>query len=520
MSSVEKEQKGITRRDFVKGAAAGGVAGLVVGGGGAALLMPKAEPKPWLPDKWDKEADVVIVGAGGAAMAAAIEAREANATVILLEKAAQAGGTTALSGGIIQGSGTDLQKALGIPNDNANLHYEYWTQAAEGLVDPALVRILADNSGPNIKWMEAHGAKYESLSGVNPIAYITKPGLMVNRIHRLQGIPTDKTGGWLMAQILFAAAQKLGATFLYETPVKVLLRDPEKGVVGVQAESGGKPLFVKAKKAVILAAGSFDWNKDMARSFSGQQLWALETGVCRCAPTNTGDGMKLGMALGADLAGLGGTIGSIGTAIGTGAANRIGIWVNKQGLRFINEGSHYAYAMRAVYNQQEHWAWAIFDENMKKDGGPASMGWSADMSKEIADGKVKTAPTVKALAEAIGVNATQLEETIAKWNKDAAAGQDTLFGKLKDAVKPLSTSPFYATRVVESNLGAQGGVKIDTGCHVIDVNGKAIARLYAAGMVAGGFIGPYYPGSGTALASTVCFGRIAGKNAAAETPSA
>ena len=159
-------------------------------------------------------------------------------------------------------------------------------------------------------------------------------------------------------------------------------------------------------------------------------------------------------------------------------------------------------------------AYAIFDEALKKGGGTA-LGMSEDLAKEIADGKVKTAETLQELAEILEVNAAGLEATLEKWNADVAAGTDSIFAK-KVGLKPIEEGPFYAVRVTETNLGSVGGVRINTDCRVLDVNGEVIPRLYAAGMVAGGFIGPYYPGSGTALCSTVCFGRISAKNAVAE----
>ena len=154
-------------------------------------------------------------------------------------------------------------------------------------------------------------------------------------------------------------------------------------------------------------------------------------------------------------------------------------------------------------------------------GGAAIGGiwgpWSDDLSEEIASGKVKTGDSLRALGSAIGVNGEQLEATVVKWNEDMATGADTLFRKTYGLVA-LDRAPYYATPITEVNLGSCGGLKINTKAQVVDVNGEVIPRLYAGGMVAGGFIGPYYPGSGTAINSTVTFGRIAGDAAAGEEP--
>jgi len=511
-------RRGVTRRDFLKAAVATGAVAATAGSLSGCQQQAAYSP---LPGKWDKEADVVIVGAGGTGLAAAIEAMDAGAKVILLDKAAKAGGTTSLSGGVIQASGTSFQKAAGVENDNPENHFKYWMQASEGIADPNLVKVMADNAQANIEWLVAHGVNYVSVYGVDPIPYITDPALMVARIHVPAGQgDTAKPGtGAVHVAALLDVVQKKGAELLFETPAAALIRDPEKGVVGVRAQSGGKDLFVKARRAVILATGSFDHNKEMARAFSPQQLWALDTGVCLCAPESTGDGIKMGMEIGADLAGMGGTIGYIGTSVGV-SPDMPGIWVNKYGQRFCNEAGHYAFVMRAVFDQEEHIAWAIFDENVKKLGGKAIGGlfgaMSDDLSKEIAEGKVKTGATIQELATALGVNGEMLEATVAMWNRDAGAGKDTLFNKKKELLKPLAQGPFYGIRVTEANLGSIGGLKINAQAQVVDVFGQVIPRLYAGGMVAGGFIGPYYPGSGTAVNSTVCFGRIAGKNAASE----
>lgn len=511
------EEKGrpikVSRKDFVKGAAVG--AGLLSGAGALASCGTAAAPTaPGIPAKWDKEADVVIVGAGGTGIVAAIEAADAGSSVLVLEKAAVVGGTTSLSSAVIQASNTEFQRAAGVEGDTPEQHYQYWITAAEGQADPELVRVLANNAPGNIQWLIDQGVEFGGVTGVDPIPYI-HPQLMVNRIH-IPGPPGAQPAAGaadpLYIQILYQVAQDKGAEFLLETPVTALVRDPEKGVIGVKAQSAGAEIYVKAKKAVILATSSFDHNEEMARAFSLQQLWAIQTGIVATLPTNTGDGIKMAMEIGADLAGMGGTIGVPSPGIGGAAAP--GVWVNKYGQRFVNEAVHYAYACRAVFNQEQHLAWAIFDEKVKALGGTA-LGWSDDLSEEIASGVVKTGDTLSALAQALGVNGAELEATVEKWNKDVAGGEDTLFGKTA-GLQAIDQGPYYAAQMSEWNLGSQGGVRINTSAQVLDVHGEVIPRLYAGGMVAGGIIGPYYPGSGTAVAITVCFGRISGQNAAAE----
>jgi urocanate reductase len=509
----EKRRPGmVSRRGFVQGAAVG--AGLLTGAGALASCGTAAPAAPGIAAKWDKEADVVIVGAGGTGIVAAIEGANGGANVLVLEKGVVVGGTTSLSSAVIQASNTEFQRAAGIDDDTPEKHFQYWMTAAEGQADPALVKALADNASGNIQWLVDQGVQYAGVTGMDPIPYID-PSLMVNRIH-IPGPPGSQPAAGaaeeLYVQILHQVAQEKGAEFLLETPATGLVRDPEKGVIGVKAQSAGQEMYVKAKKAAILATSSFDHNVDMARAFSQQQLWAIQTGLVATAHTNTGDGIKMAMEIGADLAGMGGTIGVPSPSIGGAVAP--GIWVNKYGQRFVNEAAHYAYACRAIFQQELHIAWAIFDEKVKALGGTA-LGWSEDFSEEISSAKVKTGDTLMALAGAIGVNGAELEATVGKWNGDVAGGQDTLFAK-SVGLQALDQAPYYATQMSEWNLGSHGGVRINTSAQVLDVHGEVIPRLYAGGMAAGGIMGPYYPGSGTAVATTVCFGRIAGQNAAAE----
>ncbi len=513
MTGEKEDVIKMSRRDFVKGAAIG--AGLLTGASALAGCGTAAAPAAsGIPDQWDKEADVVIIGGGGTGIVAAIEAAEAGSSVLVLEKAAVVGGTTSLSGAVIQAAGTEFQRAAGIEGDTPEKHYQYWITAAEGQADPELVRVLAENAPANIQWLVDHGVEYAGVYPVDPIPTVPEE-LMAARIHipgPAGSQPAAGAGEQYHISILYPVAQDKGAEFMLETTVTGLVRDPEKGVIGVKAESDGEEIYVKANKGVILATSSFDHNEEMARAFSLQQLWAMEKGLVATVPTDTGDGIKMAMEIGADLAGMGGTIGVPSPGIGGAAAP--GIWVNKYGQRFVNEAAHYAFKSRAVFNQEEHIAWAIFDEKIKAQGGTA-LGWSEDLSEEIASGVVKTGDTLMALAAAIGVNGGELEATVEKWNEDVADGEDTLF-HTATGLQAIDQGPYYAAQMYEWNLGSHGGVRINTNAQVMDVHGEVIARLFAGGMAAGGIVGPYYPGSGTAVATTVCFGRIAAQGAAAE----
>lgn len=511
------------RRSFLKGAAVTSLG--LAGAGVLSSCSPAKAGAPADTAKWDKEADVVIVGGGGTAVVAAIEALSKGAKVVMLEKAAAPGGNTINSSGVIQAAGTKFQKQFTkFQDDTPDKHFQYWYLAGEEIAEKDKVTALAQNAPGCVDWLVGQGIDYINVYGVAPIPYID-PQYMADRIH-VPGGGKDNTSGWgkFHMDTLLANAKKAGAEILINTPAKSLVTDGAKGVVGVVAESDGKEIRVKANKAVILAAGGFDQNKEMAQKFSPHQLWALETGVSYTVPTNTGDAIRMGMEIGADLAGLGGTIGLPTTNVGIaptlpGNKEVTGIMVNKNGQRFVAECNHYGYVMRMVFAQESHLAWQIWDQTAMDLGGAAVSGisgMSEDMQKEITDGKVVKADDPRALAAAIGVNADNLEKTIAKWNEDlTSTGKDLAWGKTF-GLKPMDKAPYYATKVVEYNLGAIGGLKVNDKMQVIDTEGNVIPHLYAGGQTAGGFMGPYYPGTGTGVITTVYTGRIAGQAAAAE----
>ncbi len=455
---------------------------------------------------WDETFDVVVVGAGGAGLVAAIEASQAGASVLVLEKTSKIGGSTAMSGGVIQASDTEIQSSFGITGDTSEKHSQYWIEAGEGMVNPDLVTLLANNSGKDIKWLADLGVSFNRVYGVDPIPYID-PDLMMARLHVVAG----KGGAYIST--LKSAAEEAGSDIRTDIQVISLVQDANKETVGVKALVDENDTYFKADKGVILASGGFDRNDEMAQSYSPQLYLDLQDKKMISPKNNTGDGIKMGMTIGADLAGMGGTIVHFAGTAGRRSDTQLeipGIWVNKYGQRFVNEASHYGYACRAVFSQEEHIAWSIFDENAKEIGGLTIT------DTQIETGVAKIADTMEELALAIGVNAYQLVTTINKWNDDMAqGGEDTLFGKAV-CLQPLNTPPFYARRVERFNIGSCGGLKINTDAQVLDMDGTVLKRLYAAGMVSGGFIGPYYPGSGTAVTATLVFGRIAGQQAAQE----
>ena len=507
----------LSRRDFVKKAALGAVGATTVGllGGCSSSNTTDTAKKP-AEITWDKEADVVIVGAGGTGLAAALQASLDGAKVLVLEKGGVAGGTTNYSGGVMQAAGTEIQKQYtAYKDDTPEKHYQLWLKAGEGLVDEELVKDLAYSAPEHIKWLETLGLKFTSVYGHCHIPYI-EDSLFADRIHVYEG-GGGMGGGTILVQALLKAATEKGAQIEYETEVTRILTNEAGEVIGVTAKQKDSEIKVKAKKAVILAAASIDHNKEMAKNLSPQQYWVLTSQKCLCAATNTGDGIRMAMEIGAAVCGFGGTIDFCGK---TGAAtdNRVPLFpsfiVNKNGVRFVCEDATYAYHYRAVFQQEMQLGgptYMIFGESsLEAEGAP----WTKEsVAKDVADGVVFKADTIEELAKKISVDPDNLAATLATWNSNVKnKKKDPQFGR-KTGLAPIE-GPFYAYKNTAYNLGALGGVKINVNAQVLKPNGEVIPRLYAGGLNAGGWIGPYYPGSGTAIMGTVHWGRKAGAHAA------
>lgn len=233
----------------------------------------------------------------------------------------------------------------------------------------------------------------------------------------------------------------------------------------------------------------------------------------------------MGMSVGAALEGIGGFIGLSNNIGGTPTLPSVpevpGIIVNKYGRRFVSESDHYAWVLRAIFAQEDHVAWGIFDSKAAALTGAVVGGvspMSDDFSKEIADGSVLKAESVEELASQMDVPATNLQAALDIWNADMAGSEkrDSQFPTRACGLETIDAPPFYATRSYDYSLGALGGLKINTKAQVLDTAGEAIPHLYAAGQVAGGFMGSYYPGTGTGILATLAFGRSAGEHALEE----
>lgn len=467
-------------------------------------------------DTYENEFDVIVVGAGGAGLAAAATAAENHASVMVIEKQGIAGGTTNYSGGVIQAAGTNLQKeTTQFQNDTPENHEREYMKAGEGRVYRDLVHDFTQNSPKNIAWLAKMGIKWTNVYGHTEIPYAKD--YFADRIHVYENGGASGNG-IILTQHLLNYALDLGAKITYNTAVVGLITDNtdnQRKVVGVVTEGTDHQLkYLKARRGVILATASIDQNLDLAKDLSPQHYEDVKAHHCWSVPTDQGDGIVMGMSIGAAITGFGGTI-DFDARTGNGTDDRVptipSIFVNGNGLRFVNEDSTYAYEFRAIFNQEKQLdkpTYQIFGaDSINEKTSP----WNKEsLENDVKSGLVVEADSLEELASKIDVPAANLVNSVNTWNKNATNGNDPEYGRT-NGIKAFS-GPYYAYRNTPGNLGALGGLKINKNCNVLDVYNQPITGLYAAGLNAGGWLGSYYPGSGTAIGGIIHQGRRAAKS--------
>jgi 3-oxo-5alpha-steroid 4-dehydrogenase len=468
--------------------------------------------------KWDREADVVVVGFGGAGAAAALEAFDAGASVLILEKGKKPGGTTAIAGGVLcLGGGTPLQKALGI-RETKEEFYRFLMMQGQGQVNEELQKLHVEHSFEIYNWIvslglefkkslspyeevdmnaeEKYGLAFMGCETYPPIAAKVKP---VPHAHIYKG------GGKALFAALKREIDRRRIPYMLNTKAEELITNAERQVIGIKAKIEGKILLIKARKAVILACGGYGHNKELVK---GQPMNYLAKPVM--VSTNTGDGVKMACKIGASLFICDGANFLFPAYAPYTPHTRI--YVDKQGKRFVNEEWHPSiiniYWSHTAVLADDYFGCCIYDEVARIEA-------KLDLANALKAGIVKKADTIKDLAKALGTNPEGLTKTVKTWNSNVEAGLgDPEWGR-KYGLKPIKTPPFYGCELKSYAYNEATGIRINADAKVIDVNGKPIPRLYAAGRVTGGQYGQLYS-CGTAICTALIMGRIAGKNAGAE----
>lgn len=442
----------------------------------------------------DTSCDVVIIGAGGAGLTAAVEAADNGAKVIVLEKQGIIGGNTNYSTGGINASETSVQRGLGI-NDTNQLFYDDTMKGGHGLNFPNLVKSLVEHSAGTIDWLISLGA---DLSDVGLMG-----GSSVKRTHRPKG--GAAIGSHLM-KVLKEASAKRNIDIRTSNKVTGLIADNGK-VTGVTVEQKDGTTYTVKAKATIIATGGFGANIEMVTSYQ-PKLKGFSTLNHKGA---TGDAFAWVTKLGSDLI----QMEQIQIHPTAEATNHIliteavrgngAILVNQQGARFINEMDTRDVVSAAILAQEGAKAYLIFDQGVRKS--------LASIETYANQGLLKTGNSIDELARSIACPSSALQATLSKYNEYQSTGTDKDFGRsATQMTAAITTPPFYAVAVTPAIHHTMGGLHVDEGMHVLRADGSAIQGLYAAGEVTGGVHGGNRLG-GNGVADIVVNGKIAGKNA-------
>ncbi len=453
------------------------------------------------------EADVIVIGAGGAGLAAAVTANQAGASVIVLEKTPKVGGNTIMAGGALNAVDEGSETAIA-NKDSVELHYKQTFEGGDKQGDPELVRKLVTNAWDGVEWLKGLGMEFK------PGTFTVLGGLWP-RAHK----PVEPVGtGFFKAYNTYIDSHD-NIEIMFNTKATDLITENGKvtGVVAV-GETGNK-VTLTAKKGVVLATGGFAANVEMRQKYN--KTWATLDASIKSTnpPSSTGDGIAMATAVNAQLVQMENiqllpmgdpNTGSLSGNIEMGVENRI--FVNDEGKRFVDEGARRDVMTNALFQQPNAHMWVILDSHDYPTGDEKN-NFNESINELIAAGRAFKGETLEELAGKIGVVPENLVAAVTEFNTHVDSKTADSFGRSLYADK-IDKGPFYAGARVPTVHHTMGGVKINTEAQVIDSNGNIIPGLYAAGEVTGGIHGANRLG-GNALTDTVVFGRIAGTNAAA-----
>jgi len=471
-------------------------------------------------DRWDRETDVAIMGFGGAGACAAIEAHDAGARVAIFEVASASGGSTALSSAEIYmggNGGTRVQRACGY-EDSTEAMFEYLMAAQGDLADEAKIRRYCEESRDHFDWLVAMGAKYkDSEHRERAIMAMTDDCLLYTgsekswpfrqlaapcpRGHNLE-VEGDNGGPMLMG-ILTDQVEKRGVEVEYDARCLTLIADEQGAVHGLVVRIDGHEQNVRAHRGVVLCAGGFAMNPEMLRHH------APMLAKCNVPVGNPGDqgiGIVMGQAVGGALLHM--SEGFTTLPFYPPASLTFGIFVNAQGQRFINEDVYHARVAAHALQQLGRGVYLVVNHDDYEH--PAFL--NADVAG--------TGETVEEMAEEIGVPPDNLRHTIDFYNEHAARGEDPLFHKNPDWLKPIE-SPYAALDCTPGSgvlypFFTLGGLDTLPTGEVLTMQGEVVPGLYAAGRTACGVprTAAGYA-SGLSVGDATFSGRLAGRQAAA-----
>ena len=545
--------RSLSRRSLV----AGGVAAVATAASAACAGMARADEapaSPALPEAWDYACDVLVIGYGGAGQWAALTAadpEEGASQVLVLEKApVRGGGNSSINLG---------EFALPVDAEGACAYVKAFCngQTPDDVIEAWVAEAMRNGEYADhwqLPWLQLGGSL--ASGGTSSCEYPFLPG------GEAMGVAMVEGKGMMAYQVLDEARQRLGVEVLFSCHDEELIQDPQtKEILGCWTLVGDDPTpqAIKARKGVVLTLGGFEFNEELkdkylpverARGFYG---WRF----------NTGDGIPMVQKVGAQLWHMGNIIGSKTaqfddpehpSAIWLTPTTDAYIWVTQQGGRFIDETCGSANAPHNGWHEFTHFnadicdydcapLWVIVDQSAVDAGRlgdyrnednwglmwpelPEEVGgwegWSEDNRAEIEKGWLRTADTIEGLAAEIAktsprMDAELLVRTVEEYNAACAAGEDARFGRDPETLVPLEQGPFYAWPEYVGGCSTLGGPQKNARGQVLDVCGEPIPRLYAGGCF-GNIAGHTYGITGGNNAENMVWGRIGGRNAAAETP--
>jgi succinate dehydrogenase/fumarate reductase flavoprotein subunit len=487
--------------------------------------------QPSLPHDWDVEADVVVVGFGAAGVAASVTAHDLGARVVILEKAPEGehGGNTRVAGqGYLNTSSAEPAAA-------------YLTALCGPYIVPhPMVRAWAEEMCRNNEWLASLGGDPQEHQ--HPPVGIEFPDLPGSEcVHKFHDGPTyGYSYTWKRFESL---VKQRPIPVLYETPGQALIQhNITKEILGVRARRGDNSINVKARKGVVLTCGGFENNQEMIRNYLPGIPYCYTSG----SPYNEGDGIVMAMSVGADLWHMNNYAGpsmalkvpEIRTSFSMQALHYGKeipggmIVVGPDARRFTDEKFKTRHGkipvngrwlplstpcpMFLIFDQTLFAAGPLYDKHPSHGWTQIieRYEWSEDNQAELAKGWIKTGSSLADLAAAVGLDPAALTDTVNCWNRCCDAEHDPNFGRTL-MLAPIVKKPFYAVELSPSMLNTQGGPRRNEKGQVVRPDGTPIPRLYSAGEL-GSVYSYLYQGTGN-IGECLAFGRVSGRNAAAET---
>ena len=449
--------------------------------------------------------DVVVIGAGGAGFSAAIEAKNAGANVVLLEKMPAVGGNSLISGAEMNAAKNWVQPKLGINDDSPELHAEDTYKGGDMKGDMNVIKVMTHNALDAAKWCRDYlGVRFEDDNLFFFGGHSRKRAL----------IPVGHTGTEFITKFQ-AKADELGIPVITNMKAEELIKDKSGRVVGVKATMNGASYTFNAKGGVVLATGGFGANPEMVKKYNPKIDERFKT---TDAPGTTGEALYMAERAGAQLVNMGyiqtypicdpisGVIELIADARFDGA-----IMLNQEGKRFVEELQRRDVLSEAILKQTGGYCWVLWNDKIGSISNTVKEH-PTEYEAFTKQGIMATCDDLKCVADFTKIPFDSLKGTVNRVSSMTGKGNDKDFNH-RSGLVDMTQGKYYVIKAVPSVHHTMGGVRINEKAQALTAEGKVIPELWAAGEVTGVTHGTNRLG-GNAYTDIIVFGRIAGKAAA------